>query len=88
MLDEAYDCEAKSVVGLRSERCKPDYEEMIKAANIKLQKTIAFRDAACAYFEGTRVREKMAELIGELVMEVYSCQKTVDRLIEQQDADK
>jgi len=36
------ECDEKSVV----ERCKPDYEAMIKRANLKLARSSAFRDAA------------------------------------------
>jgi len=53
----------------KAERCTPDFESIIKSANRSLVKSERFRDAALEYFDGRRARDKMAELIGELVTE-------------------
>ena len=88
MIEQNYggmgECEEKRVV----EKCKPDYEAMIKRANIKMARTTAFRDAALAYLEGQTARDKMAELIGELVTECNVYQKTINELIVRQENDK
>ena len=77
-------CDEKMV----TEKCKPDYEAMIKRANLKLARSSAFRDAALAYLEGQTAKDKMAELIGELVTECNVYQKTVNELIVRQENDK
>ena len=68
MLEGNYSDEGVSEM-TRAERCRPDYETMIKRLREKMSKSVNFRDAALAYFEGKRARDKMAELIGELVTE-------------------
>ena len=85
MLETDYDCEAKSVtIG----RCKRDYETEIKRAKLTLEKAALFRDAALNYYKGMTARDKMAELIGELVTECNRWQGYVDALILEQEADK
>ena len=78
-----YDKTAKSV-----ERCKPNYEEMIKRARVGLARATDFRDAALSYFDGVTVRGPMAELIGELVMTCRTHEKTINELIVRQGTDK
>ncbi len=72
----------------KSERCKPDYEEIIKRVKTNLDKTIRFRDAALAYLEGKKALDKMAELIGELVTAANQLQRYYDMLIESQEKEK
>ena len=70
------------------EKCRPDYEAMIKRLKKRLDRSIKFRDAALDFFEGRRARDKMAELIGELVMECNYLQREYDALIQSQENDK
>lgn len=69
------------------ERCRPDYESMILKLKERLLKTATFRDAALAYFKGRTAREKMAQLIGELVTEANSLDYELGLLIERQEKD-
>ena len=78
-----YEQTAKSV-----ERCKPDYEAMLKRARVSLARATDFRDAALSYFDGVTVRGPMAELIGELVMTCRMHEKTINDLIVRQEAEK
>ena len=69
----------------RAEKCQPDYEGMIIRAKDKLGRSTAFRDAALMYLEGRTARNKMAELIGEIVTECNSLQIELDSLIQDQE---
>jgi len=71
----------------RVEKCKPDYEGMIKRIKERLGRAVNFRDAALTYFEGSTARNKMAELIGELVTECNSLERELDSLVEAQEKD-
>ena len=73
---------------VRAEKCQPDYESMIKRIKEKMARSFAFRDAAFAYFVGRTAKNKMAELIGELVTECNSLLREYDALIEDQEKDK
>ena len=88
MLNERdYGGDSPKLLG-KAEKCKPDYEGMIKRIKEKLERSVDFRDAAFAYFAGSTARNKMAELIGELVTECNSLQRECDALIEAQEKDK
>jgi len=65
MLNDS-DCAGETSLKM-AERCKPDYETMILRLKEKVTTTGAFLEAALAYHKGTTARDKMAELIGELV---------------------
>ena len=67
------------------EKCQPDYESMIKRIKTKLDRSQEFRDAALMYFEGRTAKNKMAELIGEIVTECNSLQIELDSLIQEQE---
>lgn len=67
--------------------CRPDYEQMILRLRQKVSKTIVFRDAALEYFEGRCAKNKMAELIGELVTECAAHELEIAALIKQQEKD-
>ena len=67
-----------------AERCEPDYERMIVNLKGRLQKSTDFKDAALAYFEGQNARNKMAELIGELVTECAQMERELESLIDDQ----
>lgn len=68
-----------------NEKCKPDYETLIRKLNLKLSKATTFRDAILSYFEGNIVKDKVAELLGELVTECNLHQKTLNELIVKQE---
>ncbi|MBU0977285.1 MAG: hypothetical protein KKD18_02620 [Nanoarchaeota archaeon] len=72
---------------VKAEKCKPDYEGMIKRIKERLGRAVNFRDAALTYFEGSTAKNKMAELIGELVTECNSLQRDLDILIQAQEED-
>ena len=72
----------------KAERCEPDYEGMVKQTNKQLKKTSVFMNAALAYFTGKTARNKMAELIGELVTEHNMLSRERDGLIVRQEAAK
>jgi len=74
-------------MGKAAEKCKPDYEGMIKRAKEKLHRTANFRDAAMVYLDGRRARNKMAELIGELVSQSFGLERELEKLIEAQEND-
>ena len=73
-------CEGEAIMK-RTERCVPDYESMIIGADKELNKAVAFRDAAINYHEGRKARNKMAELIGELVTDCRRIEKRRDEYI-------
>jgi hypothetical protein len=84
MLRGNYPAEAK----MQAERCKPDYESMIKAARAELLKATAFLDAI---FEFTGNREhdgKLAELIGEVYSITRMYESSIERLIKEQESEQ
>ncbi|HUX78202.1 MAG TPA: hypothetical protein VMW10_00430 [Alphaproteobacteria bacterium] len=87
MLNESEYSENSIKGSARAEKCKPDWEGMIKRTKERLSHSADFRDAALTYFEGRTAKNKMAELIGELVTECNSLQQEYDRLIESQEKD-
>ena len=88
MLNESnYSGESPNSLG-RAEKCQPDYEGMIKRIKERLDRSVNFRDAALVYFEGRTAKDKMAELLGELVTECNSLQREHDALIEAQEMAK
>lgn len=70
-----------------TERCKPDYEEMILRLRERTIATGDFRNAALAYHKGKTARDKMAELIGELVTKHAQLALELESLINQQEED-
>ena len=78
-----------AIMEKRAERCKTDYEAMIKRVTEKLEKTLNFQNALFDYvgFGSSRVRNKLAELLGELVSEARILQGSIDELIKQQEKD-
>ena len=72
----------------KSQRCEPDYEAMVKRITQRIKKTETFKDAALLYFEGKIARNKMAELIGELVTEYNQLARERDSLISRQESAK
>jgi len=88
MLNEMTEASVELGQKIRAEKCKPDYEGMIKRISETRAKTDAFRDAALVYFEGRNANGKMAELIGELVTKCNSLQREHDNLIQSQENDE
>ena len=76
-----------AIMEKRAERCKTDYEAMIKRVTEKLEKTLNFQNALFDYVGSSRVRNKLAELLGELVSEARILQGSIDELIKQQEKD-
>ena len=73
---------------VKAERCRPDYEAMITKLKERYDRTFKFQQAALAYFEGRTARNKMAELIGELVTKSNMLRCELDSLIKQQEEDQ
>lgn len=79
MLENYQSGDAKTV-----EQCKPDYEKMINQATEKLDKNRALQAAIFNYVGYVSLRDKMAELLGELVSRERLLQRTIDNLIKDQ----
>jgi len=70
-----------------AERCKPNYEEMVLRLGVRVSISVAFRDAALAYFRGKQARGPMAELIGELVTQCAQLELELSNLVKRQEED-
>ena len=75
-------------LGQTSKECKPDYEQMIIAAKKAREKTAAFIEAIFAYTGERSLRDKMAELVGELVSEERQMAERIEKLIRQHEANE
>jgi len=82
-----YQGETAKISGSLSE-CKPDYEGMIKRSNEKIVKAAAFKRAIFDFLEDRRIPDALVVIVGELDFEIYGQQKTIERLIEQQESGK
>lgn len=72
----------------KTERCKPDYEKQINQAKEKLSKAVNLKVALFDYIGNShQVRDKLAEMIGELVWEERTLINRIDGLIEDQEKD-
>ena len=67
-------------------QCKPDYENMIKRAKEKLIKTDNFLTAIFDYHGNVHVRNKIAELVGELYSQKIEIESSIERMIKEQEA--
>ena len=76
-----------SYVG-RKELCKPDYEDMIKTARLRMTKAVKLKAAIFFYIEERSVSDALSTMVGELSFEIRNLHKTVERLIEQQEHEK
>ena len=74
-------------MGKMAERCRPDYESQIKRQRERLEKSESLKHALLNYLDGRRTSGPLAEMLGELVTECVSYQKTIAELIERQEAD-
>ena len=68
------------------ERCRPDYEAIIKRAKEKLHQVVALKSALFDYLGNRRVKKELAEMIGELVMEERELTVAIDNAIREQEA--
>ena len=84
MLDELRDSPSETGA---NQKCKPNYEHMIKVANAKLTKNVGLREAIFAYAGNVRLRKKMAELVGELYSEQRQLEVKISDLIKEQEKD-
>ena len=62
---------------MKSEKCAPDYEVMIKSAKDQLQKNETLQSAIANYIGHRKVRNQMAEMVGELRSEEWQLQKNI-----------
>jgi hypothetical protein len=70
------------------EKCKPDYEKQILNAKERLNKNQNFQDAIFNYMGDIRLRDKMAELVGELVSESRQLKISIEQMIKAQEEEK
>ena len=70
-----------------AERCRPDYEAQIKNQKEKLTRAEGLKETLLYYLNGRRVSGSLAEMLGELVSECASLEKSITELIERQEAD-
>ncbi len=68
-----------------SKRCKPDYEGQIKRQQRSLIRVEIYLQATLNYLDGSLARNKMAELVGELVTLRDSLEKKIQYLVEAQE---
>ena len=71
----------------KQERCRPDYEAQIKNLTDKHTKNQRLLDALLDYIGSQRVRDKLAEMIGELVCEGRNLSKTIEQVLAAWEAD-
>lgn len=71
-----------------SRKCKPDYESMIKKCTEKRDRYKKFKEAMFEFIGRDYVREKMAELLGELVSHERRYNAEIEELIKRQEEDK
>ena len=65
--------------------CKPDYEQMISNDKEKLVLNSNLQNAIFEYMGYTRLRNKIAEMVGELVSEERNIKKNIERMISEQE---
>lgn len=80
-------CGQPTMVEMKSERCKPDYEAMILRCREMLSKTEKYLNATMEFFNHDEVDGKIAELVGELYSRRVRLEKEVHVLIERQQND-
>jgi len=72
----------------KKELCKPDYEDMIKAARFRKTKAETLKESIFFYIEERNFSDALSTMVGELSFEIRSLDKTIERLIEQQESEK
>ena len=76
---ESGNCGSEKMV--RAEKCRPDYEAQIKSLTEKHTKNQRLLEALLDYVGGKRVRDKLAEMIGELVCEGRNLSKAIEQTL-------
>jgi len=71
--------------GASIEKCKPDYEKQILNLRIRLTKNHNFQEAIFNYVGNIRLRDKMAELVGELVSESRQIESNIEQIMKAQE---
>lgn len=74
--------------GASIEKCKPDYEKQILNAKKRLSQNQNFQNAIFDYTANVKLRDKMAELIGELVSESRQLKINIEHMIKAQEEEK
>jgi hypothetical protein len=74
-------------MGKMAERCRPDYEAQIKNQRDKLTRAESLKENLLFYLNGRRTSGPLAEMLGELVSECESLNKSIADLIQRQEAD-
>ena len=69
-----------STGGIEAKECKPNYEQMIETEKKRLDSNLKLQDALKDY-NGLHFRNKMAELLGELVSFQWQSERRVEALI-------
>lgn len=74
----------------QAERCRPDYETMIKSAKDRLEKNTVLRAALYDYLsdKGFLLHQRdntLSTMIGELELEAKTLQLNIQKLIEEQE---
>ena len=82
---ESGNCGSEKMV--RAEKCRPDYEAQIKGLTEKHTKNQRLLDALLDYIGSQRVRDKLAEMVGELVCEGRNLSKTIEQVLAAWEAD-
>lgn len=75
------------VTGNTMEKCKTDYEGLIKQAKTRLRLNLNLQSAIYAYTGFITLRGQMAELMGELSSESVSLKKRIEEYIADQEAE-
>lgn len=75
-------------VGATNRECKPDYEQLIERAKSRLDKAQNLENAIWDYLGDRSCRDKLAEMVGELVSEKRLLNMEIDRLITAQEKEK
>jgi len=71
-----------------AQRCKPDYEGMISRNRANAERYAKFISAFYEFIGHESVRDKMAELLGELVSIERRFRMEIENLIKAQEDDK
>jgi len=87
MLLENQELGPRAYAEKKAERCKIDYESMIKSIKEELSRSAKLRDATIEYYRDRTAQGQMAELIGELVTKCNQLEREFLRVMEQHEKD-
>lgn len=88
--EPSYAGESASLVGMKQQPCKPEYEKMIARVQGQRKTAVALMEALHDYgkVNGGRHSVDFQAKIGGLIVEIQDCDEIVAGLIAQQEADK